>query len=256
MTYSLTRNHLPETTFANASFPATHLISNSCITTPFALDQKAMAGIQSGQNEASDSEDAGYQGSLHQRSIKEQAEQHRLATLRINLHCVEPQWREGSGVNRPVNSAHVNRLVKAFKNVGVCRQAAENRLAVGCSNAEWRRAREAILPLWTAQLASSVSSGITDPAGHVAKAFSASNTDPDHTIPVIENWADHAGMAFELLNGQHRRQAFLQYWEAPGPQHLAEAETEGEVRQIYFPCPVSQLYSVRPPLFLQPRGVD
>lgn len=84
--------------------------------------------------------DEPFEESTNGQSVREQAEQYRLATAKFPLNALTPDWTIGS--NRPIDAKHVQTLCQIFEVQRLQRELVENRLRIACSQADVQRMME------------------------------------------------------------------------------------------------------------------
>jgi len=120
-------------------------------------------------------------------SIREQAEQYRLATAKFPVDALTPSWSIGS--NRPIDTKHVQTLCQIFEVQRLQREPVENRLRIACSQAEVQRMME-----------------------HLEKT-GEQPLETSSPWPSFWDWMSINGRKAEIMAGQHRVEAlkvFLQ----------------------------------------------
>jgi hypothetical protein len=135
----------------------------------------------------------------HHSSVKEllcplkQSKPYLLGTVKFPINELTSTWT--FGCNRPLNEAHVWKLLETFTKRGVDRCGAKHRLYVSCSKAHFDMMM-----------------------AHIEKGKERENeADTDTSVeveesaktwPFFEDWAAIVGQKAELLAGQHRVEAF------------------------------------------------
>ncbi|KAF5483091.1 hypothetical protein CGCA056_v015152 [Colletotrichum aenigma] len=132
-------------------------------------------------------------------SARERARPFLLAVARMPIDVLDTAWSVGR--NRPINAAHVQELLHAFRSGGLERRAPENRITVLCS-------------------AEAVSLMQQDGGGIEGREEDDGEDDNDDNDSPCElsflRWAEVSGGQAEVMAGQHRIQALREYVKETG----------------------------------------
>ncbi|KAF4474785.1 hypothetical protein CGGC5_v016501 [Colletotrichum fructicola Nara gc5] len=132
-------------------------------------------------------------------SARERAQPFLLAVARMPIDVLDTAWSVGR--NRPINAAHVQELLHAFRSGGLERRAPENRITVLCS-------AEAV------SLMQQDGGGIE---GREEDDGEDGNDDNDSPCELsFLHWAEVSGGKAEVMAGQHRIQALREYVKETG----------------------------------------
>lgn len=126
----------------------------------------------------------------HSKSVREQAEPYRLATVKFPIDALSAIWSVGA--NRPINESHKRRLGAIFREQGLRRSDINNRLRVACSKEDVEKMKDAMGP-------GNVEADALFPLEDVSTK--------EHAWPYFKDWMEVVGKEAELMAGNHRVEA-------------------------------------------------
>jgi len=130
---------------------------------------------------------------IKEESIHEQAEKYRLCTAIFRTDSLTPIWT--IGVNRPIQTKHIQRLFDIFESDGLHRLDPRHRLLVACTKEEVEKMQRNACQAEGERIDANIG---------------------DSDIRHYENWERVVGSKAELLAGNHRVAALAKFSQKHG----------------------------------------